>query len=151
MVARLEQAIEERANPDILPPKQRFAMPEIDLNYVTELAELGLSQAQIAEGLGIGARTLATWLGEANGRFSEAYKRGKFRGQIGTATVINQAIVKGNVIAAFFKAKQPTNLGWQDVQKQQVSGEIQVTVTRHVIHEARGAITKEIKAEAEDV
>ena len=99
----------------------------VDLNLVRHLASLGLTDAQIANGLGMHRDTFTKRLhNNPESRFAEYYRQGRFKGQVRVASrmaKVSESDSKGGVIALLFSAKNV--LGWQDVRTNVHSGSIQ--------------------------
>lgn len=74
---------------------------EFDYSKVTELASLGLTQAQIATGLGIGKRTVSRRLSDDD-KFASAYEAGAVRLTVQMSNILIEAALNGDIDAAKF-------------------------------------------------
>jgi transposase len=77
---------------------------EIDLKQVEALAGSGLTEAQIAEALGIGYRTLETRKHDYS-EFSQAIKKGKAKGIAHVTNKLMEQVNEGNTTAILFYLK----------------------------------------------
>lgn len=91
---------------------------KIDLQRVRELSGMGLTQAQVASGLGIGARTLSRRLAEDE-EFAEAFEAGAAALTQEMANVLVEAARRGDIDAAKFILDR--RCGWKATTKQELS------------------------------
>lgn len=117
-------------------PKHTIGRPpvEIDLIEVERLAGLGMNQAQIAEGLGIGH---SKWFKEKanNQDFADAYKRGQMKIRIKVLENLEKQAAK-NFAVPMFLSKQQHILGFSDqAMNVQHGGKLELVVR----HEIMGA------------
>jgi DNA-binding XRE family transcriptional regulator len=91
----------------------------IDIKKVESLAERGLSQAQIADALGISARTLYERKAES-AEFAEAIKRGRAKGIAFVSNKLMEQVSGGNVTAMIFFLKAQAN--WHEMNRTEVTG-----------------------------
>ena len=111
---------------------------EIDLQRVEELAALGLTQARIAEGLGVSGQLLSNRKHGRNGNgegiligFAEAIKRGHFKWSESLARKVETRLTAGGPTAdnmLMFSTKQYHGLGWMDERSVRHSGTIEHVV-----------------------
>lgn len=94
---------------------------EIDLQKVAELAAMGLSQAQVATGLGIGHRTLSRRLAEDE-EFSSAYEQGAAKLTVELSNILLQAARAGDTDAAKFILDR--RCGWSKNIKKDVTMDV---------------------------
>lgn len=135
------------------PPANRMGRPpvtdSIDLAEVTRLAALGMNQAMIAEGLGIG--TTSWFKAKANNaEFAAAYKRGIHKARIQVLQRLHAAADK-NFAVPMFMSKQPHLLGFSDQQPVAgIGGKLEIVVTHKVMGAEEQApaidITEQAKA-----
>ena len=114
------------------PIKRKPGRPriEIDLKRVEELAALGLTQARIAEGLGINERTIQNRKSDDEDGFIEfihAVKRGNFKWSQQVASEIDKNRKKVPILA-MMSAQQTHGLGWADNRFVRHSGQIEHTI-----------------------
>lgn len=90
---------------------------QFDLKEVSNLAARGLTQAQIADVLGVCTRTVSYRLID-DPEFASAYQKGRASGTAKVANALLDNALKGNVTAQIFFLK---NIGgWADVGKQEI-------------------------------
>ena len=99
---------------------------EIDLGELYRLAEIGLTEAQIADMLGIHQATM-TRRKKDDAEFAEALKAGKAAGISAVTNALHKGAVEGDKTAAqiFFLKNRG---GWTDRQEVDVSGSVGVDV-----------------------
>jgi predicted transcriptional regulator len=93
---------------------------EIDLAQVEDLASRGLTQAQIADGLGISEDTLYSRKRE-NEEFRDALKRGKSKGIAKIANTLFEKALEGDNTCMIFYLKACG--GWSDKPQIEVAVE----------------------------
>lgn len=113
--------------------KRKVGRPriEIDLKRVEELAALGLTQARIAEGLGVSEQTISDRVNGDNPGFSDAIKRGHFQWSETLAEKVAVRLKTGGRDAdnlLMFSTKQYHGLGWMDERSVRHSGRIEHTI-----------------------
>lgn len=95
---------------------------EIDLGEVERLASLGLTQEQIAAGLGISETTLRSRKKE-NADFADAIKRGQAKGIGSVANVLYEKAMSGDVASLIFYLK--ARGGWKETVRNENVGDNQ--------------------------
>ena len=108
-------------------PKGGRPPVQIDVDEVERCAALGMTMPQIAEGLGIGERTLHHYKA-TNQAVLAAYKRGNFRYQQELLKQIQANNAKGNIATQIFTAKQRHTLNWSDQQQITHAGGVTFTI-----------------------
>ena len=122
----------------------------VNLAEVERLASLGMPKSYMAPLLGISHDTLTARLKDGTvSEFAAAYESGLHAHRVAVLESLNKGMEK-SFIPAIFLAKQPHILGFQDVQRQEVGGEVKIVVEQRILHETGKQISK-IKADAEDV
>lgn len=96
---------------------------ELDLKQVETLAANGLTQQQIADALGISARTLYNQK-KLNADFAEAIKKGKAKGIAIVTNKLMEQAKEGNTTAIIFFLK--TQAGWKERQEIDVKSNVRV-------------------------
>ena len=95
---------------------------EIDLAEVERLASLGLTQEQIAAGIGISETTLRNRKKE-NADFADAIKRGQAKGIGSVANVLYEKAMSGDVASLIFYLK--ARGGWKETVRNENVGDNQ--------------------------
>lgn len=115
---------------------------EIDLKQVEAYASRGLSQAQIADALGIGERTIRRRKA-GDETFLAAFKKGKAKGIAVATSKLFELVQAGNLGAICFFLKCQGGPDWKEkiVQDVQVATEVK---------EVRFVVAKQPKAKDKD-
>lgn len=103
---------------------------EFDLDEVERLASQGLTQEQIADALGVSARTVGHRIVDSS-EFAAAIKRGKAKGIDHVTNKLREMIDAGNVTAGIFYLK--CRAGWKDTQSVELSGAVKIDRVENVI------------------
>ena len=86
-----------------------------DLELVTKMASVGITQEQIAKVMGVSADTLMK-------HYGEEFTKSQIHGLVGVAQTLYAAAMAGDITAAIFLAK--TKLGWCEKNTVTIEGGI---------------------------
>ena len=114
---------------------------EIDYSEVERMAGIGLTNAEIADALGIGQSTLYTKKNN-NRSFESALKKGRAKAAVDVAnTVYELAVGQKNLTAAIWYEK--TRRGLSEKHQGDVDGEVKLIMDVSTDPEARAAYNSE--------
>ena len=116
-------------------PRPPFEFTDEIIADVERMASRGLTQEQIAYNLGIAPSTLYVHK-KINQEFSEAIKRGKCSGINTIANKLFEKAEEGDNTAMIFYLKNRDPDNWEDVQKRQYTGKMDVSTRTITAKEA---------------